>query len=81
MSDNPLPMHMSVRAFPAYWVPRSLPDNIKGRQGAEKFAAELAAREGVKVCLSIPGEQDVWFDEKGMVVFRSATGRAEPRQE
>ncbi len=81
MSDNPLPIHLSVRAFPAYWVPRSIPDNIKGSREAEIFAAELAAREGVKVCLSIPGEQDVWFDEKGAVVFRSATGRAGPGKE
>ena len=68
--DKPLPMHLSVRAFPAFWVPKPLPDHINSPEQAEEYAREFALREGKKVCLSIPGEQNVWFDEEGRVTVR-----------
>ncbi len=69
-ADKPLPMHLSVRAFPAFWVQKPLPDHINSTEQAEEYAKEFALKEGKKVCLSVPGEQTVWFDEKGWVTVR-----------
>ncbi len=70
--DKPIPMHLSVRAFPAFWVPKPLPDHINSKEQAEEYAREFALKEGKKVCLSVPGEQNVWFDEEGRVTARVA---------
>ncbi|MFV2081337.1 MAG: hypothetical protein ACC669_05685 [bacterium] len=68
--NKSLPMHLSVRAFPAFWVPKPLPDHIKSKEQAEEYAKEFALKESKKVCLSVPGELNVWFDEKGRVTAR-----------
>ncbi len=68
--EKPIPMHISVRAFPAFWVQKPLPDYVFSPEQAEEYAREFAIREGKKVCLSIPGEQNVWFDEEGRVTVR-----------
>jgi len=41
-TDKSLPMHLSVRAFPAFWVPKPLPDNINSKEQAEEYAREFA---------------------------------------
>ena len=68
--DKLFPMYLSVRAFPAFWVPKPLPDHINSKEQAEDYAKEFAIKEGKKVCLSIPGNTKVWFDEKGRVTAR-----------
>ncbi|MFV1957473.1 MAG: hypothetical protein ACC640_06810 [bacterium] len=68
--DKSLPMHLSIRAFPAFWVQKPLPDHIHSAKQAEEYASDFALREGKKVCLSIPGDRNVWFDEKGRVTAR-----------
>jgi hypothetical protein len=71
VGDSPVPIHLSIRRFPGFWVAQPLPDGIDTPDKAENYARKLAVEKGVKVCLSTQDFGTVCFDASGMVASRT----------
>lgn len=77
-ADEPIPMYMIVRYLAAVYGRKSLPDEIRTPDEAERYACGYAREHRWRVCLVLSRRQSVWISAHGEVEFRQKARPGQP---
>jgi hypothetical protein len=76
--SEPVPMRLVVRLMAAVYRGETVPEEIKTKEEAEKWACDWASKHQRQVCLVLSRRSSTWIDADGCVTGRTEAKPDEP---